>query len=63
MAEFKKIKVTVKVDNHTDSGQLCKPGDVIEVWPDTAEWLEELGVIEPVKKKAPSKDKPKPTEG
>ena len=62
MAEFKKIKVKVKVENHTHAGEKCEPGDVIEVWPDTAEWLEEKGVIEPVKKVVP-KDKPTPIEG
>jgi hypothetical protein len=65
MAEFKKIKVTIKSETHTHAGEKCKPGDVIEVWPDTAEWLEERGVIEPIeeKKKETKKEKPTPTEG
>lgn len=54
MAELKKVQVTVKVDNHTHAGERCKAGDVIEVWEDTAEWLEKQGVIEPLKK-APKK--------
>ena len=50
MAELKKVKVTVKVVNHTHAGQLCEKGDEIEVWEDTAEWLLQMKVVEPWKK-------------
>ena len=62
MAEFKKVMVTIKVEGHVDRGELCKPGSKIEVWPDTAEWLAERGIIEPLAKKV-SKPKPNKSKG
>ena len=57
--ELKKVKVTVKSENHTHESQPCKPGDVIEVWEDTADWLVEIGAVEPFRTKAKAK-KPDP---
>lgn len=48
--KFKKIKVTVRVENHVHAGQQCEIGDEIEVYEDTAEWLLKMKVIEPWKK-------------
>jgi len=60
---LEKVKVTVKSETHTHAGELCKPGDVIEVWEDTADWLVENGAVEPFRtKRGHQSKKPDPVD-
>lgn len=46
---MKTVKVTVKAETHRHKGELCEPGQEIEVTPQQAKWLQDRDVIEKVK--------------